>query len=77
MENEHSIAFEMLQEIKKSNKRWFIIALVELAIIVAIVGGFIWYESQYEIDAQGNAETYQYVDNTDMDNSTLNQSLGE
>ncbi len=77
MENEHSIAFEMLQEIKKSNKRWFIIALVELAIIVSMVVGYFVYESQFEIDAQSNAETYQYVDDTNMDNSTLNQHLGE
>ena len=82
MEENHSLAYELLEEVKrsndkleKSNKRWFIIALVELAIIVSIVIGFVWYENQYETTA--SEDTYQYVDNTDMDNSTLNQSLGE
>ena len=42
MENE-KLATELLHEIKASAKRWFIIALVELFIILGIVGGFIWY----------------------------------
>ena len=71
---EHSIAYDMLQEIKRSNKRWFIIALVELAIIVSIVVGHFVYESQYSYEA--TEDTYQYVEDTQMDNSTINQDLG-
>ena len=70
MENEHSIAFEMLQEIKKSNKRWFIIALVELIIIVSMIVGYFVYQSQYEYtDEIYTQETHK------IDNSTVNQSI--
>lgn len=70
MENEHSIAFEMLQEIKKSNKRWFIIALVELAIIVSMIVGYFVYQNQYEYtDEIYTQETHE------IDNSTVNQSI--
>lgn len=70
MENEHSIAFEMLQEIKKSNKRWFIIALVELIIIVSMIVGYFVYQSQYEYtDEIYTQETHE------IDNSTVNQSI--
>lgn len=70
---EKSIAFEMLEELKRSSKRWFIIALVELAIIVSIVIGYFVYQASLE----QLEETYQYVEDTDLNNSTLNQSLGE
>ena len=63
---EKSLAAEMLQELKASNKRWFIIAIVELIIIVSMVIGYFVYESQY-----------QYVDDSELDNSTINQNLGE
>lgn len=72
---EKSLAFEMLQELKKSNKRWFIIAIVELAIIVSMIIGYFVYESQFEYE--DTDETYQYVNDSQLDNSTINQNLGE
>ena len=44
MDNE-KLATELLHEIKASAKRWFIIAIAELCMIVALVGGFLWYIS--------------------------------
>lgn len=44
-EESHSLAYELLREVKASSKRWFIIAMIELVIILAIVGGMIWYNS--------------------------------
>ena len=41
----HSLAYILLMEVKASAKRWFIIAIAELIIIVAIVAGMIWYNS--------------------------------
>ena len=70
---ENSLAYELLQEVKKTNKRLFIICLIELVIIVSMVIGFLIYESQYEY----GAESYQYVEDTDMQESVINQSLGE
>ena len=72
---EHSLAYEMLQEIKKSNKRWFIIAIIELIMIISMVVGFFIYESQYSYEL--TEDTYQYVEDTEMDNSTLHQNIGE
>ena len=43
--NEHSLAYELLVEVKASAKRWFIIAMVELAIILGTAGVFVWYLS--------------------------------
>lgn len=86
MEEEHSLAWQLLVELKESNQRladnakrngrlWFIIAIVELIVIISMVVGFFIYESQYNIEA--NTDTYQYVDDTEMENSTINQNLGE
>ena len=46
MENEvHTLATELLHELKNSAKRWFIIAVIELIVILSMAGGFIWYMS--------------------------------
>jgi len=46
MEKEvHTLATELLHELKASAKRWFIIAVIELIVILSMVGGFIWYMS--------------------------------
>ena len=36
-ENQKSLAMELLQEVKASARRWFIIAMVELLAIVALI----------------------------------------
>ena len=46
MENETMpLATELLKEIQISAKRWFIVAVVELLIILSMAGGFVWYLS--------------------------------
>ena len=46
MENEAMpLATELLKEVQISAKRWFIIAIVELLIILSMAGGFVWYLS--------------------------------
>lgn len=42
---EQTLATELLHELKISAKRWFIIAIIELIIILSLCGGFIWYLS--------------------------------
>jgi len=39
------LATELLKEVQISAKRWFIIAIAELFIILAMAGGFVWYLS--------------------------------
>ena len=55
------LATELLKEVQISAKRWFIIAIVELLIILSMAGGFVWYlslpidEVVVENDDDGNA----------------------
>ena len=42
MENE-SLATELIRELRAQSRRWFITALVELGIIIAVVLAFLWY----------------------------------
>jgi len=75
-EHPHSLAYELLVEVKASARRWFIIALIELGIILSMVGGIIWYLSlpveEYEttdIDAvSGNANYIGNDMNGDINN---------
>lgn len=69
---EKSLAVEMLQEVKQSSKRWFIIAIVELLIIVSFIISLFIYESQYEV-GYTIEEQMQNIDNTKIDNSNINQ----
>ena len=47
MENKETmpLATELMHELKLNAKRWFIIAIVELLIILSMAGGFVWYLS--------------------------------
>lgn len=46
MENEAMpLATELLKEVQISAKRWFIIAIIELLIILSMAGWFVWYLS--------------------------------
>lgn len=72
MEN-NSLAYELLQELKRSSKRWFMISIIELTIIVSMIIGFFIYESQYSYET--TEDIYQYTDKTEY--STIDQSIGE
>lgn len=83
---EKSIAYEMLEELKRANerlertsnsnsKRCFVIAIVELVIIISMVIGFLIYQSQYDYVATD--ELYQDISDSELENSTLNQNIGE
>lgn len=69
---EKSLAYELLQEVKHTNKRLFIISLVELAIIVGMIIGFFIYESQFEY----SNENYQFMEDTTK-SMNVSQSIGE
>ena len=66
-----NFATEMLKELKTNTKRWFIISIVELVIILSISGMFIYYINQ-------PLETITYTQEADsQDNSVINQKIGE
>ena len=79
---EKSLAYEMLEELKRANerlertansnsKRWFIIAIIELVIIISMVIGFLIYESQYDyVTTTENTQETQ-----DIDSSNVTQTI--
>lgn len=71
-EEQHGLAYEMLKEVKASARRWFIIALVELCIIIGIVGVFIWYIS---LPTEEVTSYEQSID--DINDSDVRQIIGE
>lgn len=85
MEEPKSLAYEMLEELKRSNerlertanqngKRWFVVSLIELVIIISTVVAFFIYESQYSYELV--EDTAQYVEETDLNNSSIDQNIG-
>lgn len=67
---EKSLAMEMLQELKKANKRNFTIIVILLVALVASNIAWLVYESQYEIVGE---ETVQTVESSDLDNTSITQ----
>lgn len=68
---EKSIAYELLQEVKKTNKRLFILAIVELVVIVSMITGFLIYLNQYEFATE---ETYtQEIENSSEANQIIKE----
>lgn len=61
--NEHSLAYELLVELKHSAKRWFIAFCVMVVLEIATIIGFMWYISlpveesytEYQQDADDNS----------------------
>ena len=73
--NEETLATEMLKELKSNAKRWFIISMVELFIILSGIALFVWYlntptEEKEEISYSQDADT-------EGENSPINQQIKE
>lgn len=68
---ENSIAYDMLKEIKAANKRLFIIAIIEMVVIISMFVGFLIYESQFEYVT--SETTTQELTSTDSNN--ISQSI--
>lgn len=67
--HEQSLALEMLSELKKSSKRWFVISIVLLIALVISNVGWLIYESQFEtiVDTE---QTIDDINNTNNTNFT-------
>lgn len=63
------IVFDMLEAKKKECKLFFIAFIISVCVNVVIVGGFLWYESQWErsITETVTTTTEQEVSGTDSD----------
>jgi len=61
MENQ-PLATELIREVRAQSKRWFIIAVVELFIIISVIIAFLWYLTvpidEISIEADGGNANY-------------------
>ncbi len=69
---EKNLATEMLHELKAQSKRWFIIAIVELVLLVGSNVAWLVYQSQYEdvTTTTDEVQTMEDIDNSNNSNYT-------
>lgn len=65
--HDQSLALEMLSELNKSSKRWFVISIVLLIALVISNVGWLIYESQWE-EVTETQTIEQHQDDTDNSN---------
>lgn len=71
MEKEN-LALELMRELKAQSKRWFIVAIIELVIIIATNAGWLIYNSQFE-EITTDEQVIEDIDNSN--NSTYTQTI--
>ena len=67
---EQTLALEMLSELKKTTKRWFIVSIILLIALVGTNVAWLIYESSFETVYEDSTRETQYTDN-----STITQSI--
>ena len=65
--HDQSLALEMLSELKKSSKRWFVVSIILLIALVISNVGWLIYESQWE-EVTETQTVEQYQEDTDNSN---------
>jgi len=77
MMEKENLAMEMLRELKQNSRRWFIIAIIELVLLVGSNIAWLVYQSQYETVSDETTTEYSQEADTDGNNSPINQNMGE
>lgn len=67
---EQTLALEMLSELKKTTKRWFVVSIILLIALVGTNVAWLIYESSFETVYEDSTQETNYTDN-----STINQSM--
>ena len=67
---EQTLALEMLSELKKTTKRWFIVSIILLIALVVTNVAWLIYESQWEYATEETTQTIDDVDNPNNSNFT-------
>lgn len=70
-----TLALEMLKELKKSSKRWFIAFIIVLVMLFATNIGWLIYESQFETIYETEETTQTIDDINNSTNSTFTQTI--
>lgn len=68
--HEQSLALEMLSELKKTTKRWFVVSIILLIALVGTNVAWLIYESQFQTVIEDSTQKTHYTDN-----STITQSI--
>lgn len=68
---EKSIALIMLEELKKSSKRWFIISMI--LIILLVVTNICWLKYISNTRVSSEEQTIQTIEDSDLDNTDVIQ----
>ena len=63
--DEHSLAYELLVEVKHSAKRWFVAFCIMIFLELLTIGGFMWYIS---LPADEDSLITQEADNNSFNN---------
>lgn len=70
--HEQSLALEMLSELKKTTKRWFVVSIILLIALVGTNVAWLIYESSFEIVTETQTvEQHQ----EDTDNSNMSEVI--
>ena len=67
---EQTLALEMLSELKKTTKRWFVVSIILLIALVGTNVAWLIYESSFETIYEDSTQETHYTDN-----STITQSI--
>ena len=70
---EHSMVYMLIKDARDNGRRWFIIAMAELIVILSIVVGMIWYNSLpvEDVTVENDAGNANYIGN-DMNGEIYN-----
>lgn len=79
MDENKTLATELLHEVKTSAKRWFIIAIVELCVMVAIIAGFLWYITlpieEYTIEQEATDRSFNIINGGEFNGSEAEDNI--
>ena len=64
--HEQSLALEMITELKKSSKRWFVISVILLVALILTNVGWLIYESTFETVYEDSTQKTYYTDNSNI-----------
>jgi hypothetical protein len=67
----NKVIINLLKQQRETNKRMFIALIVSILVNLAIVGGFLWYESQWEY-----TETKEITQEVSSNDSDINNVSG-
>ena len=68
--HDQSLALEMLAELKKSSKRWFVVSIILLIALVGTNVAWLIYESSFETVYEDSTQYMEDIDNTSNTNFT-------